>query len=438
MESGDASTTQRGRFFSYHLKTIQSTSRGSQGRLRALTRRRRRAAGRRGGTLDEGNGRKMRKGPVKVIVWGPGTVGSACIRQLLKTPGYELVGVLAYDPNKNGRDVGALVGAAPTSTRATTDKSAIFGLDADVVLHAVRPADRTLIDQDVVKLLESGKSVISATSYQYPFRHGREYVEMLHSACRRGGSRLLGTGLHPGFMGEILALTLSGLCTQIDTLTIREFVNLSHQKNAQGLRMFGFDGDPVEQATQDNPLYHMLERYWGDTLAFLARIMFDEEARIERRTSFVAATEDVHIPAMTIAKGRTAAIRHVLTASISGKPRLTIDEYLYHTPKNRPYPYVDSADFYEVEIEGRPSSLKMLMALKASLAQNLDFWPGDPTPQAWYATATPMVQAIPTVMRAEPGLMLSEVPRHFVQDVKKYLTMTELVRQELIRLGIQP
>lgn len=379
-----------------------------------------------------------RRQPVKVIVWGPGTVGSACIRQLLKSPGYELVGVLAYDPNKNGCDVGALLGGSPIGTRATTLKNEIFALDADVVLHAARPADRTLMDQDVVKLLESGKSVISATSYQYPFRHGRDHVEMLHDACRRGGSRLLGTGVHPGFMGEILALTLSGLCTEIDSLTIREFVNLEHQNNAQGLTMFGFNGDPMEHAKQGNPLHHMLERYWGDTLAFLARIMFDEDAPIERHTFYVAATEDVQTAAMTIAKGRTAAIRHVLTASISGQPRLTIDEYLYHTPKNRPHPYVDAADFYEVEIEGRPSSLKLRMALKASLARNLDFWPGDPTPQAWYATATPMVQSIPTVLRAEPGLMLPEVPRHFVQDGKGYLTMPELVRQELIRLGIQP
>jgi 2,4-diaminopentanoate dehydrogenase len=381
----------------------------------------------------------MRKEPVKVIVWGPGTVGGACIRQLLKYPGYELVGVLAYDPNKNGQNVGTLVGTAPTDARVTTDKNEIFALDADIVLHSARSAaDFALIDADVVKLLESGKSVISATSYQYPFRHGRQYVEMLHNACKRGGSRLLGTGVHPGFMGEILALTLSGLCTQLDTLTIREFVNLSHQKNARGLELFGFNGDPAEQANQDNPLYLMLERYWGDTLAFLARVMFDEEARIERRTTYVAATEDVKIPAMTIRQGRTAAIRHVLTASIEGRPRLTIDEYLYHTARNRPYPYVDAADFYEVEIEGRPSSLKMRMALKASLAQDLDFWPGDPTPQAWYATATPMVQAIPGVMRAEPGLLLPEVPRHFVQDVKNHLTMTELVRRELIRLGIEP
>jgi hypothetical protein len=34
--------------------------------------------------------------------------------------------------------------------------------------------------------------------------------------------------------------------------------------------------------------------------------------------------------------------------------------------------------------------------------------------------------------------MLPEVPRHFVQDAKKYLPMADLVRQELSRLGIEP
>ena len=380
----------------------------------------------------------MRTEPFKVVVWGPGVIGRACIREMLKSPAYKLVGVLAFNPDNNGRDIGDLAGQAPIGVRATTDKEAIFALDADVVLHAAQLSlDLTQIDRDVVRLLKSGKSVISATSYQYPFRHGREYVEMLHNACIQGASSLLGTGVHPGFMGEILSLTLSGLCNEIDELTIREFVDLSHMTNAAGLESVGYNGDPVELESQDNPIFHVLERYWGDTLAFLGRVMFDEKVTIKRRTSFVAATEDIQIPVLTIKQGRTAAIRHVLTATVAGKTRLTIDEYLYHTEKSRPYSYVDASDFYEVEIEGRPSSLRMRMALKASLARNLDFWPDDPTPQAWYATATPMVQAIPLVVSADPGLMLPEVPRHFVKNMKEYLTMPEIVRRELTRLGIE-
>lgn len=379
----------------------------------------------------------MQQAPYKVIVWGPGTVGKACLRGILQSPAYELVGVLAYNQDKNGQDAGELVGHDPVGVRITTDKETIFALDADIVLHAAQLSpDLTQIDRDVVRLLESGKSVISATSYQYPFRHGREYVEMFHNACIRGGASLLGTGVHPGFMGELLALTLSGLCNNIDALTIREFVDLSHMTNAAGLEMVGYNGDPAELERQGNPIFHVLERYWGDTLAFLARVMFDEDAKIERHTSFITATEDIHIPVLTIKKGRVAAIRHVLTAIVGNKTRLMIDEYLYHTEKCRPYPYVDAADYYEVEIEGQPSSLRMRMALKASLARDLDFWPGDPTPQAWYATATPMLQAIPLVTAANPGLMLADVPRHFIKDTRAHLSMPALVQQELSRLGI--
>ena len=47
--------------------------------------------------------------PYKVIVWGPGYLGQACIKQPLQRPEFELVGVLAYSESKNGKDAGELV-----------------------------------------------------------------------------------------------------------------------------------------------------------------------------------------------------------------------------------------------------------------------------------------------------------------------------------------
>jgi hypothetical protein len=380
----------------------------------------------------------MRNEPYKVIVWGPGTVGNACLRELLRSPAFEVVGVLGYSPEKAGKDIGELLGMPAAGVRVTTDKSAILEQPADVVLHSPRfTIDLTETDRDVVALLSSGKNVISATSYQYPFRHGEDYVRMLHQACKQGRASLLGTGVHPGYMGEVLATTLSGLSNAIEKLTIREFVELSHSRSAEALQAIGYGRHPADLAG-DHPVFGALERYWGDTLAYLARIMFDAEARIERTTNFIPADDDITIPVMTIRKGHVVAIQHILRAYVDGVLRFEIDEYLYHTDKAKPYDYVDAGDFYEVEIEGKPSSVRMRMALRASLARNLDFWPGDPTPQAWYATATPMVQAIPGVVDAAPGLLLPEVLRHFHSDARNSATGPELVRRELLRLGIEP
>jgi hypothetical protein len=77
-------------------------------------------------------------------------------------------------------------------------------------------------------------------------------VRILHEACMRGGASLLGTGVHPGYMGEMLATTLSGLSNRIEKLTIREFVELSHSRSAEGLQMIGYGRDPAEIEGVDN------------------------------------------------------------------------------------------------------------------------------------------------------------------------------------------
>jgi len=377
--------------------------------------------------------------PFRVAVWGPGIVGSACLRQILASPAYQLVAVHGYSKDKAGKDIGELLGLPAVGIPVTTDPQVILQSDAQVVLHSPRFAvDMTESDRDVVMLLSGGKNVISATGYQYPFRYGQAYVRMLHDACKAGGASLMGTGVHPGFMGEMLAATLSGLNSQMEKLTIREYVELSNTRSAEGLTFVGYGRDPAELDPNGNPVFAALERYWGDTLSYLARLMYDAEARIERITRFIPAEEDIEIPVMTIRKGHTAAINHVLRAYVDGVVRFEIDEYLYHTDKAKPRDYVDCNDYYELELEGRPSSALMRMSLRASIAQDLDFWPGDPTPQAWYATATPMMHAIPLVVRASPGLVLPEVSRHFISDPRRFMTMPEFVRSEMDRVGVAP
>jgi hypothetical protein len=46
----------------------------------------------------------MKKNPYRVIVWGPAAVGRACLRTLIKREDCEIVGVLVYSPDKNGKD----------------------------------------------------------------------------------------------------------------------------------------------------------------------------------------------------------------------------------------------------------------------------------------------------------------------------------------------
>ena len=70
----------------------------------------------------------VRQDPYKVIVWAPGYLGSAVIKEVLKRPEFELVGVLAYSDRKNDLDVGEMLGIGPVGVRMTTDQQAIFDM----------------------------------------------------------------------------------------------------------------------------------------------------------------------------------------------------------------------------------------------------------------------------------------------------------------------
>ena len=156
------------------------------------------------------------KAPYRIIVWGPSNLGNACIREILRLPDFELVGVLGYSANKDGKEIGALLGLPDAGVRVTTDKEAIFALPADCVIHtSAPPFDTETMKSDVVRLLESGKNVVSATAFFYAPFHGQAYVDTFEAACRKGKVSLHGTGENGGFMLERLATTLSALTNTV-------------------------------------------------------------------------------------------------------------------------------------------------------------------------------------------------------------------------------
>ncbi len=55
--------------------------------------------------------------PLRIVVWSTGWVGSLAIRSVHRRPELDLVGVWVHDPDKDGRDVGELVGLGPSGWR---------------------------------------------------------------------------------------------------------------------------------------------------------------------------------------------------------------------------------------------------------------------------------------------------------------------------------
>jgi hypothetical protein len=152
--------------------------------------------------------------PLRVIQWATGVVGRHAVAAIAARPELELVGARVYDEAKAGRDVGEICGIGPIGVIATTSSDEILALDADCVFYAAAGEMRPMgaID-DICLLLESGKNVVSTavTGLIDPKSLGAAVCDRIEKACQIGNASLHGTGIEPGWVAEVLPLTMSGL-----------------------------------------------------------------------------------------------------------------------------------------------------------------------------------------------------------------------------------
>jgi 2,4-diaminopentanoate dehydrogenase len=356
----------------------------------------------------------MRK-PYRVAVAGPGGLGACSIREVLRLPEMELVGVLAYSPDKNGVDAGTLASTAPCGVKATTNFAEFLKLDAEVVIFTGRDFGDWRADEQILALLEAGKNVVTPLPYHYLKARGADIEAKFDAAAKKGNATLHGSGITPGFFNERLAMLLTGLTNDVTHIKFQEFFNAEPLAGAlQTLQLFGF-GSPKEVAEQNLAVAMMAENYLQEPILFAAEKLGIKIDRIERKPQLKTTDKLIKTPAMDILPGTVGCVSYAWTAYSNGKPFYTTEVYWFLGDGMRPDGCVGN-DFWTVQIEGRPS-LKVTVASQASYAENLYMRPDEPSPPGYTLTVVTMVQAIPALIAAPAGLMQPEMPQfHWKQD----------------------
>jgi 2,4-diaminopentanoate dehydrogenase len=365
--------------------------------------------------------------PYRIIVWGPSNLGNAVIREVLRLPDFELAGVLAFSEHKNGKDAGELLGLPAAGVKMTTDKEKIFAMPADCVIYtAAPPFDLEAMDRDVIRLLESGKNVVSATAFFYPLYHGKEYVAKFEAACQKGKVSLHGTGVDPGFMMERLAMTVSALTNTVEWVKLQESVYVGKIPPAT-LKQYGFGLEPKEALS--GPVNDIFKRWmFVEAVTFASMTLFGRQPdRVEHTPVYEPSKEDVSAGDFKIRKGETRFVRHQFNAIIDGKPRVTI-ELLWHVlHDDAPFRDEGGSDKWKIQIEGKPTSIKLTVEALASIERNQELHPGDPTIPSYYTTATVLLQAVPVVCAAPPGLVYATSFTNAVNDFRRLAARKTMV-----------
>jgi 2,4-diaminopentanoate dehydrogenase len=340
----------------------------------------------------------------RVIQWATGAVGSAQLQQIIDRPDLELVGLLVYSPDKVGQDAGALVGRPATGVLATDDKGAIVALDADVVLHAASKAyPGNTNSDDIVALLESGKDVITTTSYNHLPTFSPEVAARVEVACRGTGTRFHAAGEHPGFMFERLATTLTALSLRVDLITVQELVDCRGvSAKAMLVDLMGMGKQPEEIST-DSTMFRAVSIQYEQAIAATADVLGLHIDEIRRSVQTAIAPNDIELPAATIPAGSVAGQVLAWTAYRDDAPVLVAEELWTVTDIPEWNLTIDGEFLVRVIVDGAPP-LRLELRIGNDPINSL---PGVAGGQL--AVAATAIRAIPEVRTAPPGVVAAPV-----------------------------
>jgi hypothetical protein len=342
---------------------------------------------------------------VRVVQWATGSVGIAQLREVIDRPDLELVGVFVYSPHKVGVDAGTLVGRPPTGVVTTNEKSAVFGLDADVVLHAASKAfpENTNTD-DIVALLESGKNVITTTSYNHLPTYGRDVHDRVRRACERSGTRFHAAGEHPGFMFERLAAAVTALSQRVDRITVQEFVDCSGVSAREMLVDLMGMGKRPEEISVDSPMFRAVSVQYEQALGAAADVLGVRVDEIRHQIRTATVPHDVEVACGTLPAGTVVGQIMSWTAYRDGAPVLVAEEYWTATRDIPGWDLALEGQFLvRVIVDGAPP-LRVELTMGDEGVDDLEG-----TSAGQLAVAMTAVRAIPYVLEAPPGVVVAPV-----------------------------
>ncbi len=150
--------------------------------------------------------------PIRVLQWGLGAMGSGMARLVLEKPGLEIVAAVDSRPDYAGKDLGDVLKIErKLGIPVSADPDAV--LDKEKVDIVIIATTSWLTEQatDLRKIIKSGINCISiAEEMADAYAQNPELAAELDTLCKKNNVTVLGTGVNPGFVLDLLVVVLTG------------------------------------------------------------------------------------------------------------------------------------------------------------------------------------------------------------------------------------
>lgn len=347
----------------------------------------------------------MRKDNVKIAIWGFGAMGSGMARMIANKKGIEVVGVCDRDESRLGKDMYEVLGI-----ERGEKKSVIINGNIDEVLN--QPVDLCLIATDsftakafpkLKLVLEKKINVIStAEEMAFPRAQNPDLAEELDKIAKANGVTVLGTGINPGLIMDLLVVTLTGCMTDVEHIEAKRVNSLSPfgpavmEEQGVGITVDEFNKGVADGSLAGHVGFSESIRMIGDAIGW-------DVEKIEQQMKPIVTTVDRKSPYGFAAAGNIAGVNMTGQGYVDGVAKID----MIHPQQIEPEMEGTFTGDY-ITIKGTP---EVSMSIKPEVDGGL-------------GTIAMCVNMIPLVINSEAGLKTMidlPVPRAIMGDVRNLI-----------------
>jgi len=235
----------------------------------------------------------------------------------------------------------------------------------------------------------------------YPYSVDPRLSEELNSLAKKHDVTVLGTGVNPGFLMDTLVITLTAPCQRIDKIEATRVMNAAtrrlpfQKKIGAGLTIQEFKKKIESKAITGHVGLEQSTRMIAEALRWkLERVTVEPvEAVVAEKST---ASESIEVKA-----GNAAGLKQKARGIMNGNEVIVLDFQAYIGAEE---------EFDSVEITGVPNVKQRIQ----------------PCVHGDAATIAMVVNMIPKVINAEPGLLTMKdlpVPSAAIEDMRKYVSL---------------
>lgn len=320
------------------------------------------------------------RSPVRVVTVGIGEMGKKLCLTLLEREGIEIVAACDSDPGIAGRDLGDVIGLGRTlgiTVRAGVDE--VFrGVKADIALFST-VTDLEELTPQILAALDAGCDVISTSEpLSYSWRTSPDHTAALDAAAKARGLTVLGTGICPGFLPDVVPIVATLGSRRIDHIDIKIFGDVF----PYGPSVWKGMGLGLTEEEYGRRLGNEVDIEFAEPVDQVAAAIGMRLDEVREASRPLLAPHDIRVGALEVGRGRVCGFVQTTSGYVGEREviRLTVEGPLC----------CDLPPFtVEVKVTGKPN-VKLRLEL-----EHEDGW----------STSTVVANMVPRVLEARPGVV---------------------------------